>query len=109
MNFLVIPTEIPNANTTPQNSTSLTQEDLWQDNERKFAELLDDQNLSILCSDAGFLQKNVKGQFFITIEEGSEVMQMACREYTGLRNLKPSQPREWFRLNTKSYSRKEMD
>ena len=50
----------------------------------EFAELLDDQKLSKLCSDAGFLKEIGKGQFFITIEEGSEVMQTACREYTQL-------------------------
>ena len=48
---LVIPTEIPNANTIPQSSTSLAQEDLLQNYERKFAELPDDQKLSKFCSD----------------------------------------------------------
>ena len=52
---LVILTEIPNANAVSQSSTSLAQEDLLQEYERKFAELLDTQKLSKLCSDAGFL------------------------------------------------------
>ena len=39
-------------------------------------------------------QKKIeKGQLFITIEEGSEVMQTACREYTHSRNLTTSRPR----------------
>ena len=42
-----------------------------------------------------------KGHFFIAIEEGSEVMQTACREYTQLRNLTTSRPRGWIRSNTK--------
>ena len=78
----VIPTENPNANTISQSSTSLARRDLWQEYERKFEELPDDQKLSKLCSDACFLQEIGKGQFFITVEEGSEVMQTACRENT---------------------------
>ena len=39
-------------------------------------------------------QKKIEqGQLFITIEEGSEVMQTACREYTHSRNLTTSRPR----------------
>ena len=51
---LVIPTETPNADARSQSSTSLAQGDLLQEYERKIAELLDDQKLSKLCSDAGF-------------------------------------------------------
>ena len=47
---------------------------LLQEYERKFAELPDDHKLSKLCSDAVFLQEIVNRQFFITTEEGSEVM-----------------------------------
>ena len=65
-----------------QSSTSLAHVDLFHYYEPKFAELLDDQKLPKLCSDAGFLKKLGKGQFFVTREEGSEVMQTACREYT---------------------------
>ena len=88
----MIPTEIPNANAISQSSTSLAQGHLLQECERKFAELLD-QKLSKLFSDAGFFKEIEKGQFLITIEEGSEVMQTACREYTQPRDLKGSRPR----------------
>ena len=98
---LVIPTEIPNANAISQGSTSLAQEDLLQEYERKSAELLDGQKLSKLCSDAGFLNEIGKGQFFITIEKEPEVMQTACREYTQPRNLKTFRPTGWIRSNTK--------
>ena len=98
---LVIPTEIPNTNAISQSSTSLAQGDLLQENERKFAELLDDQTLSKLCSDAGFSKEIGKGQFFVTIEEGSKNMQTACREYTRNRNLETFRPRGWIRSNTK--------
>ena len=42
-----------------------------------------------------------KELFFITIEEGSEVVQTACREYTHSRNLTTSRPRGWVRSSTK--------
>ena len=91
---LVIPTEIPNANAISQSSTSLAQGDLLQDNfEKKIRRTS--------CKDAGLLKKIEKGQFFITIEEGSEIVQTACREYTQPRNLKTSGPRGWIRSNTK--------
>ena len=98
---LVMATESTNANTTPQSSTSLAQEELLQEYERKFAQLPDDQKLSKLCSDAGFLKEIGKGQFFITIEEGSEIMQTACPEYTQSRNLTTSRPSGWIRSNAK--------
>ena len=85
----------------PQSSTSAAQEDLLQEFERKFAELTADQKLSKLCSDAGFVKEIGKGQFFITIEERSEVMQTACRGYTQPRNLTISRPRGWIRSITK--------
>ena len=98
---LVIPTGNANANATSQSSTSSAQGNMLQDYFEKFAELLEDQKLSKLCRDAGFLKKIKKGQFFITNEEGSEVMQTACREYTHSRNLTTSRPRGWIRSNTK--------
>ena len=99
---LGIPTEITDANATSQSSTSLTRRDLLQEYGRKFAELLDVQKLSKPCSDAGFLEEIGKGQFNRIIEEGSEVMQTACREYAQHRNLKTSRPRGWIRSNTKT-------
>ena len=97
----MIPTEIANANATSQSSTSLAQGNLLQEYFKKFAECPDDQKLSKLCKDAGFLKEIENGQFFITIEEGSEVMQTACREYTQPRNLTTSRPRGWIRSHTK--------
>ena len=98
---LVVPTEITNANATSQSTTSLAQGDLLQDYERKFAEIPEDQKLSKLCKDAVFLKKIGKRQFFITVEEGSEVMQTTSREYTQPRKLVTSRPRGWIRSNTK--------
>ena len=98
---LGIPAEVPNANATSQSSTSLAQEDLLQEYERKFAELPGDQKLSKLYKDAGFLKKIEEGQFFNTTEEGSEIMQTICRENILSRNLTTSRPRGRIRSNAK--------
>ena len=95
---LVIPTDIPYANAVSQSSTSLAHGDLLQEYDRKFAQLLDDQKLSKLCSHAGFLKEIWRGQFFITIQEVSEVMQAACRQ--NLEICTP-RPRGWIRQNKK--------
>ena len=94
-------TEFPNANAISQASTSLAQEHLLHEYERKFAELPDDQKLSKLSSDAGFVKEFGKGQFFITFEEESDGMQTVCREYTQPRDDKASRARGWIRGNTK--------
>ena len=96
----MIPTEGTNTNTTSPSSQS-AQGNLLQDHFKKFTELPEDQKLSRLCKDAGFLKKIENGQFFITIKEGSEMMQTACREYTQCRDLETSRPRGWIRSNTK--------
>ena len=97
---LVIPTEIANTNTTSQSSQS-SQGNLLQEYFKKFGDLLEDQKLSKLCKDAGFLTKIEKGQLFISIEEGSEIVQTACREYIQSRHLETSRPRGWILSNTK--------
>ena len=68
---------------------------------RRHRENSQDQKLSKICKDAGFLEKTEKGQVFITIEEGSEALQTACRESTDSRNFTTSRPRGWIRSNTK--------
>ena len=97
---LVTPTEITKTNTTSQSSHS-AQGNLLQEYFKKIAKLPEDQKVSKLCKDAGFLKKIDKGQFFITIEEGSEIMQTACPEYTQSRSLETSRPRGWIRSNMK--------
>ena len=84
---LAIPTESANANATSQSLTSSAQGNLLQYYFEKFAELPEDQKLSKFCKGVGFSKKIEKGQFFITIEEGSEIMQ---------RNLRTSRPRGGF-------------
>ena len=69
-----MPTESADTTGKSQSSTSSAQGNLLQDYFEKFAELPEDQKLSKLCKYAGFLKKIGKGQLFITIDEGSEVM-----------------------------------
>ena len=70
------------------------QGNLLQDYEHKFERLLEDQNLSKLCSDAG-LKIVEKGQFFITLDEGEgpDEMTNLCREYTLPRSEEASRVR----------------
>ena len=72
----MVPTELPNANSTSQTDMSV-QENLLRYYEQNLAELPEDQKLTKLCSDAGFLKDNGKGQCFIALEEeeGPEDMQ----------------------------------
>ena len=72
---MVVPTEFPDANATSQTDMS-EQGNLLRDYEQKSAEFPEDQTLTKLCSDVGFLKDIGKGQFFITLEEeGSDDMQ----------------------------------
>ena len=65
--------------------------------EQKFEELPEEQKMSKLCSDAGFLKNIGKGQFFITFdEEGPDDMKTLCREYTLPRNEEASRARGGF-------------
>ena len=95
---LMIPTESANANTISQRSTSSAQGNLLREYEQNFADP-EGQKMSTLCKNVVFLQRIGKGQFFITIDEGSEIMQTRC--HTHSRNLVTSRPRGWIRSNTK--------
>ena len=80
--LMVEPTEFPNVNTISHTDMSV-QGNVLREYEQKFAELPEDQKLTTLCSDAGFMKDIGKGQFFITLEEeGPDDMQTLCREYT---------------------------
>ena len=96
---MAVPTEFLNANAISDRSV---QGNLLREYERKFDELPEDQKLTKLCSDAGFLKDIGEGQFFITLEdEGPDDMQTSCREYTPLRDQETSRARGWIRGNTK--------
>ena len=96
----MVPTEFTNANAISQTDMSV-QGNLLREYEQKFAELPEDQKLTKLCSDAGFLKDVGKGQFFITHEEeGPGDMQTLCRECTPPRDQETSRARGWIRGNT---------
>ena len=65
---MVIPTEFQTAKPISQTDAEV-QRNLLREYEQKFAELLEDQKLTKLCSDAGFPKNIEQGQSFITLEE----------------------------------------
>ena len=89
-----------NANAISQ--TEMSVQGSWlRDYEPKFAELPEDEKLTKLCSDAGFMKDT--GQFFITLgEEEPDGMQTLCREYILPRDQETSRARGWIRGNTKN-------
>ena len=98
---MVVPTELPNASAISQIEISV-QGNLLRDHQQKFAELPEDEKLTKLCSDAGFMKNFGKGQFFFTLgEEEPDDMQTLCREYTLPRDQETSRARGWIRGNTK--------
>ena len=80
---MVIPTELPTANTISQTDAEV-QGNLLSEYEQKFAELLEQQKFTKLCPNAGFSKNIEKGQFFITHDEegGRDEMKNVFRDYT---------------------------
>ena len=59
------------------------QGNLLREYEQKFAELLERQKLTKLCSNAGFSKNIENGQFFIKLDDDAlDDMQGSLREYT---------------------------
>ena len=80
----------------------------WKIYCKKYQERVDklsQQNrVSKICTDAGFLKTAEVGQYFITkdTEEFSQFAEpVTCREYTLPRDEKTSDPKGWIRWNTK--------
>ena len=95
---MVVPTELPTATPTSQTDAEV-QENLLREHEQKFEELLEQQKLTKLCSNAFLFLKNIdKGQFFITLdeEEGRDEMKNVCRDYTLPRSEEASRVRGWI-------------
>ena len=79
---MVIPTEFRTAIPISQTDAE-EQGSLLREYEQKYAELLEQQKLTKLCSNAGFSKHITKGQFFITLDdEALDDMKRSCREYT---------------------------
>ena len=65
---MFFPTEFPTANPISQTDAEV-QGNLLRGYEQKFAELVEQQDLTRLRSNAGFSKNIVKGQFFITLDD----------------------------------------
>ena len=83
----------------------LAQEEYLLQRYRERIEKLSQQDrLSNMCTDAGFLTTVEVGQYFMTkgTEEFSQFTDsVACREYTFPRDEDSSEPKGWMRGNTK--------
>ena len=80
--LMAIPTEFPIANPISRTDAE-AQGNLLREYKQKFAELLEQQKLTKVCSNAGFSEIVDKGQFFITLDEGGpDGVKTTCREHT---------------------------
>ena len=76
---------------------------LLQRNREKIEKLSQQDRLSKICTDAGFLTTVEVGQYFMTkdTEEFSQFTDsVACREYTLPRDEDSSEPKGWIRGHT---------
>ena len=63
--------------------------------------LSQEDKVSNLCVDAGFIGVVEIGQYFMTKDTGEQIFARACREYTLPRSDGSSQPKGWIQGNTK--------
>ena len=91
-----IKTEVPLENDDPA-----YQNYVLQQYEERIERLSQQDKMSKLCMDAGFLSVVEIGQYFMTKDTGEQFYAMACREYTLPRDDESSQPRGWIQGNTK--------
>ena len=94
----VIKTEVP------LDCDDLARKDLLvQQYGERIEKLTQQDKLSKICMDAGFLNVVEIGQYFMTKEsaEFSQFCAVACREYTVPRDEEASEPKGWIQRNTK--------
>ena len=60
-----------------------------------------ENRLSKFCKEAGFMRVVEVGQYFVTRNANEFQHTIACREYTLPRDDKASEPKGWFRGNTR--------
>ena len=103
---LFFPTEFPTANQFLQTDAEV-QGNLMREYEHKFADLLEQEKLTKLCSNAGFSKNIEKGQFFTTPDDDTHdddtlvKLMGSCQEFTLLRSDESSQMKGCIRGNTK--------
>ena len=91
----------------PLNDDPSHKEFLLQRNKEKIEKLSQQDRLSKICTDAGFLTAVEVGQYFMTkdTEEFSQFTDLVtCREYTLPRDEDSSEPKGWIRVNTRIVS-----
>ena len=76
---------------------------LFQQYEERNEKLSQQDKLSKICMDAGFLSVVENGQYFMTKDTGdlTQFNTVACREYTLPREEATSQPKGWIQGHTK--------
>ena len=91
-----IKTEVPLENDDPA-----YQNFLLQRYEERIEKLSQENRVSKICMDAGFINVVEIGQYFMTKDTGEQFFAVACRKYTLPRDDGSSQPRGWIQGNTK--------
>ena len=92
----VIKAEVPLDCDDPANQIFLLQQ-----YEERIERLSQENKVSKLCMDAGFISVVEIGQYFMTKDTGEQFFARACREYTLPRSDGSSQPKGWIQGNTK--------
>ena len=74
---------------------------LLQQYEERIEKLSQEDRLSKICMDTGFLSVVENGQYFMTKDTGdlTQFHAVTCREYTFPRDDETSQPRGWIQGN----------
>ena len=91
-----IKTEVPLENEDPA-----YQNFVLQQYEERIERLSQQDKVSKICMDAGFLSVVEIGQYFMTKDTGEQFYAIACREYTLPRDDGSSQPKGWIQGSTK--------
>ena len=84
-----------------ENDDPTYQNFLLQQYEERNERLSQQDKVSKLCMDAGFLSVVEMGQYFMTKNTGEPFHAVACRKYSLPREDGSSQPRGWIQGNTK--------
>ena len=74
---------------------------LLQRYEERIERISQENRVSKICMDAGFISVVEIGQYFMTKDTGEQFFARACREYTLPRSDESSQPEGWIQGNTR--------
>ena len=91
-----IKAEVPLENDIPSHQSLLLQR-----YEERIERLSQENRVSKICMDAGFVSVVEIGQYFMTKDTEEQFFARTCREYTLPRSDESSQPRGWIQGNTR--------